>query len=180
MARCAGFGHPQGAGLALHRHHLEDGRDGNALEDSTEERLTGGAGGHLQQRRHAQGLGQVVEGALGEGFFALARFVESRHQHHGHMGILLGDAIEQFEAPHLGHSDVGDHHRHGVGSQPLQRGESVGCREDLQGGISFLHRFFEGGEKLRVVVHDENDVFAGRSHQASSFRRFAAGFVIGG
>ncbi len=80
----------------------------------------------------AEGLEHVVVGAALHRVDGRLDGAEARHDHRHHVGVVLVDVLEQLDAPHVGHLQVGDHQVVGVRVDLGERDAPVFGRADLK------------------------------------------------
>ena len=97
----------------------------------------GGKAPALQRARHGlaqffdvEGLGDVVVGAVADGFHGAGDVAECGDEDDGRARGLFGKGTQHLHAAHSFHADVGDHQVIAPGCGPLDRGRAIVHRVD--------------------------------------------------
>jgi hypothetical protein len=118
--------------------------------------LDGAGGDQRHALRARERPGQVVVGAEAHGLHGGRDAAVGGHHDHRQVGPGPAHALEQLQAVHLGHVQVGEDAVDAGGVGP-ERGQGLGAaarRPDLEAGLAQQRR---DGEQQRVVVVDDHD-----------------------
>ncbi|MNN16007.1 hypothetical protein D3C81_1291320 [compost metagenome] len=111
-----------------------------------------------------QRLDQVVGGAQAQSLHHIAHHSGAREHDHRRFHGLLADPADQFEAVHLRHAQIADHHIGQVVFENLQTLQAIGCLQYMETTV-----FQIGGETNPhyFVVIDDQQLGTGFVHGVS-------------